>query len=113
MHQQRAEALSLVIVDHDKGDLGLAGFGHDVSSAAHDHLASMLFGERDQGDVIGKIDAHEEATSFFENLASRRRNAVAATPRPCGQLAAQHVILVVRPQRADLDVTAVTQALGS
>jgi len=112
-HQQCAEALSLIIVDHDKGDLGFSGFGDDVPSAADDDVTPVLPGKRDQGDVIGKVDIHEvgdfllrEAAFDHEEAALQRLRTGAADRR-------QHVILVVRPQRTDLDVTAVTQALGS
>src|SRR4051794_10750086 len=58
-HQQRTNALSLVIVDDDKGDLGLAGFGDNVTSTPDDNLASILVGKCYQSDVIGKVDIHE------------------------------------------------------
>ena len=48
VHQQRANSLSLIVVDHDKGDLRLAGFGDDITPATDDDLASILVGECDK-----------------------------------------------------------------
>src|SRR3954452_15072282 len=68
-HQQRANALALIIVDYDKGDLGLAGLGDDVTSTSDDDLASILVSKRDQSDVIGKVDIHEEGNLSFRETA--------------------------------------------
>src|SRR5215468_4940360 len=68
--QQRTDALTLIVVDYDKGDFGLAGLGDDAASAADDDLASAFLGERNQGGVIGKIDIHEVGDLLLRKAAS-------------------------------------------
>src|SRR5262245_32362269 len=71
--QQRADPLTLIVVDYDKGDLGLAGLGDDAASATDDDLVSVFLGQRDQGGVIGKIDIHEEGDLPLRETALDRK----------------------------------------
>ena len=112
-HQQRADALALIVIDDDKGDLGLAGVGDDVTPPADDDATSVLFGEHDERDVIYEVDVHEEgdlllreATLHHEETAVQRLHA--GTSDGC-----KHVILVVWPKCADFDRAAVAQAFGN
>ncbi|KQO89528.1 hypothetical protein ACUXK4_004920 [Methylorubrum extorquens] len=41
-HQRRANALSLILVDHSERHLGLVGLGHDIASAADDCASAIL-----------------------------------------------------------------------
>src|SRR5439155_20200313 len=111
-HQQRAYALPLIIVDHDKGDLGLAGLDDDVASAADDALAPILLGERDQGHMIGEVDIHKEGDFFLREAALERKETSSQRLRACTADRGEHVVLVVGPQRADFDIAAVAHAPG-
>src|SRR5215470_16325244 len=95
--QQRADALSLIVVDYDKGDLGLARLGDDAASAADDDLASVFLGQRDQGGVTGKIDIHEESDLSLRETALDREETSLQRLRAGAADRRQHVVLVIGP----------------
>jgi hypothetical protein len=41
-HQCPTDATSLILVNHDKGDLGLPGLNDNVTSAARNHRPPLL-----------------------------------------------------------------------
>src|SRR6267154_6772519 len=49
-HENRADSLALICVDHDESDLGLAWPDNDIASAAGDSRASVFIDLRDERD---------------------------------------------------------------
>ena len=64
-HQSCADPVALISVYDHKGHFGCSGCGDDVTSTANNSRITLLFRNRDQGDVINKIDIHEEANFLF------------------------------------------------
>src|SRR5690242_7188188 len=69
LHQKSANALALTGVDHDKGDFGFAGLGHDIASAADDAALAVLADLRDERNMIDEIDVHEERLLLLREAA--------------------------------------------
>src|SRR6185437_11008854 len=109
--QQRADALTLIAIDHDKGDLGFAGPGHDIARAADDCGPAVLVDDGDQRDMIDEIDVHEERLFLLRKSALGYEEA--ALQRLCAGATdgGEHAGFIVRPQRADFDRPIVTQSL--
>src|SRR4051794_7635706 len=112
-HQQRPEPVSLIVIDHNKGDLRLAGLCDDAASPADDDLASVLSGERDQGTMIDKIDVDEEGDLLLRKTALRYEEA--PLQRLCASTAdcRQHIVPIIGPQRANFNFAAIAQAFGN
>lgn len=58
--ERRSDALSLILVNHDKGQFGPALLRDDIASSSRDHGPAVLVDLRDQSYVIVKIDVHKE-----------------------------------------------------
>src|SRR5258708_35862636 len=61
-HQDRADAAALPCIDDDKCHLGPPRLENNVPAAAADDLAAGFIGNRDNRDMIFKIDVQEEGS---------------------------------------------------
>ncbi len=68
-HQRLADALSLILVHHDEGHLGMARPQNDVTPATRDDRSAILLCHGDQGDVRDEIDIQEECNLRFGKIA--------------------------------------------
>jgi hypothetical protein len=59
-HQSRADALSLIVINHCESDLGSFRPHDDVTSAADDESSSGVFRNGDQSYVVDEINVEEE-----------------------------------------------------
>src|SRR5215468_3708722 len=60
VHEGRAEALPLILIDHSESDLGLSRRYDNVTSAARDHAPTAFVHDCDQCDVIDEVDVQEK-----------------------------------------------------
>src|SRR6185437_2539979 len=104
--QQCTNALPLIGIDYDEGDLGFAGLGHDVASAADDGERTALLDFRDERDMIDKVDVHEEGLFLLRKSPSGHEEAAPQRLRVGTIDRCEHLGLVVGPQCADLDRSA-------
>ena len=59
-HQDRADALTLIGVNHDEGDFGLAWLDDDISAATHNSRSSNFVDLRYECDMGVEIDIEKE-----------------------------------------------------
>jgi len=108
-HQQRADAPSLIRVDHHEGDLRLSGLHDDVTSSAGDDRSALFIDFRDERDVFVEIDVDEKIDFFFGKATFRSKKA--PLKRLCtGSLdGGEHAGSIIRAKSADPDPPAVAE----
>jgi len=110
-HQGCANALPLVGIIHGEGNLGLAWLHHDATAPADDHRPSVLFQERNEGDVAHEVDIEVEVDLLVREAAFEGEEApiqgLVAGAADGGEQASP----VLRPEGADCDRTSITQGL--
>jgi hypothetical protein len=112
-HQSRTDTLTLISVDNHESEFTLIGPRDDVASTANNDGVAVFFRNRDQGDVIDKIDIHEKADFVLGKVAFRseeppvKRLWTGATDGP-------HVLVsILGPKRANFDAVPISQRLDS
>ena len=112
MHERRAEALPLILIDHGESDLGLARLHDDITCAARDHWRDAFVHDCDQCDVIGEIDVQEIVDfRLCEAAFDRKETAIKGLPADAAD-GGDEVGPVVRSKRADFDPASIAQRLA-
>jgi hypothetical protein len=70
--KSRADALSLVGVDHGKSDFGLSRLLHDVASARDNRRMCIFIDDSDQGDMIDEVDVQIKRCLILTKLTADR-----------------------------------------
>src|SRR5260370_12238018 len=106
-HENRADPLALICVDHDESAVGLACPDNDMTSAAGDSRASAFIDLRDERDVALEIDVEEEGHLLLREALLWREKA--SLNRLCAGPSdrREHLGPVIGTKGADVDRTAV------
>ena len=111
LQQRRTDALPLVLVNDDEGELGEPRLRDDVATAADDHLLAFFFAHRDQSYMVDEVDIQKkfdlllrELTLWHEEAARQGLSAGAVYRR-------QHIGPIIRPKGANFDATPIAQGL--
>src|SRR6516162_10586412 len=75
VHEGRAEALPLILIDHSESDLGLSRLHDDVTCAARDHGPAAFVNHSDQRHVIDEVDAQEKLDFRLRKVSLYRKEA--------------------------------------
>src|ERR1700733_4160583 len=59
-HEDRADTLTLIGIDHDKSYLGLAGPDNDIASTTDDRRRFVFIDLRDERDMVFEIDVEKK-----------------------------------------------------
>ena len=111
-HQHRADASSLPGIDDHKCHLGPPGLEDNVPAASGNHLAAGFFCERDNRDMVFKINVHEEGALSLREVTLHEEEAALQLLRSCPIDLIEHVGVIFSPESADFDLAAVAQQLA-
>src|SRR5262249_26587437 len=106
--QRRPDALLLVIIDHNEGDLGRARPLDDIAPAGNDCSVAALFDYRHQGDMLRKIDIHEKGDLFVRKASLCPEETTVERLRTGPIDGCAKVGLVLRLKRANFEPTPVS-----
>jgi hypothetical protein len=108
-HQQPADRLSLVVVDHGEGELSLARLNHNVTPAADDPRPPVLCNDRDQGDMADKVDIDEKVDFLVGEVALYPEKPPIKRLRAGPINGGQKLGLIIGPQRPNFQPASVAQ----
>src|SRR5262249_47211609 len=111
-HQDRADALPLILVKNGEGYLGLARRHDDVSRTAYDHRSASLIQYRNQGDMIDEVDVHKEGDFVFAELTFDREEAAFKRMRADTTRSGDEVVPILRAERANCELASISQRLN-
>src|SRR6267143_5401817 len=110
-HQDRPNALTLIVIDHDESDFSLAWLDDDITAAAHDSRSSIFVDLRNERDMGFEIDIEKEghfpfgkALLWYEEPSLKRLHAGPSDRR-------EHFGPVIGTKRTDFNQTAVAKML--
>ena len=107
LHQCRADALPLILVDHDEGHFGAAGLHDDVTSTPDDDGSNVLFHASHQSDMAHEVDVHEERDLLVREIAFCRKETAVKGLAAGAADRRRELIAIVRAQRTDFDRAAI------
>src|SRR5262245_22208938 len=103
IHQGRANALSLVLIDHCEGHFGRSGPHHHITPAADNRRSSGLFDQRDQRDMVDEIYIHEERYFTFRKAALRYEEPTVESTGTRARYGRGQIRAIIRRERANLE----------
>ena len=110
-HQCPTDATPLILVHHDKGDLGLPGLQDNVASASCYHRMPPFIYQRNYGHVIDEIDVHEERGFLICEAAFKTKKTAVKRPIACAADSGDQIGPVVWSESTDFDRASIAQRL--
>jgi hypothetical protein len=107
-HQEKAKALSLILMGYREGQFGAAGTDNHITAARHDGALSLI-GDGDESHVSDKININEKCDLLLREVAlggeeATRQRTLADTSDRRNQ-----TCTILGPERADFNAATVAQ----
>jgi hypothetical protein len=111
LQQGRPYPLTLMLIDNRERKLSPAGLHDDVSSAADDRTSAVLVDKRNQSDMFDEVDVQKECDLLLAEVPLGGEETTEQRLRAGAADRSDDLVVVLRPQRADLQRPPVVQRL--